>query len=152
MKTYTQPINVLLADDDKDDRYFFKKTLGEIASPTHFKSVHDGEQLMKYLVQHSQQLPTILFLDLNMPRKNGCECLSEIKADQRFMHLPVIIYSTSINEEIADVLYQKGAHYYVRKQGLSELKNLLQHFLYLLKEKKLVRPAREEFIFCTVEA
>jgi|ERR1041385_4260153 CheY-like chemotaxis protein len=152
MIKYAKPIHVLLADDDKDDRFFFKKALGEINLPTHFKSVHDGEQLMKHLYLHSNHLPDILFLDLNMPRKNGSECLSEIKTDRKLAHLPVVIYSTSLNEEIADILYEKGAHYYIRKHDFPELKKLLYHFLNLFSERKFKRPSRDKFIFCPVAA
>ena len=140
MKTHIQTLRILLADDDEDDRFFFRKALIELSIPSQFKAVHDGEQLMKYLAQNAAHLPNVLFLDLNMPRKNGSECLSEIKSDKKYKDIPVIIYSTSLNEEIADVLYNKGAHYYIRKHNFPELKKMLQHFLYLLTEKKIEAP------------
>src|SRR5688500_20391697 len=72
------PIKVLLADDDIDDRYFFEKVLKSLMVNTELATVEDGERLMIYLAENSEKLPDILFLDLNMPKKNGTECLSEI--------------------------------------------------------------------------
>lgn len=79
-----------------------------------------------------------------MPRKNGLECLSEIKSDQKLKSLPVIIYTTALQQDIADLLYNKGAHYYIRKTGeLEELQKTLQHILSLIAEKKFDRPTRD---------
>ena len=75
----SEQLNILLADDDTDDCIFFKKALDELTLPTNLVAVHDGEQLMHLLTNDTNPLPHILYLDLNMPRKNGFECLSEIK-------------------------------------------------------------------------
>jgi CheY-like chemotaxis protein len=64
-------INVLLADDDKDDCLFFQEILEEISISTTFKAVYDGEYLMQYLENQVSELPDVLFLDINMPRKTG---------------------------------------------------------------------------------
>ena len=98
------PINVLLADDDIDDRYFFDKVLKSLPVRTELATVEDGEKLMSYLAENSEKLPDILFLDLNMPKKNGSECLVEIKQDERLKKLPVIIYSTHRHEKDSDIL------------------------------------------------
>ena len=83
-----EQLNFLLADDDTDDRYFFGKALKELSIPSTLTTVEDGEKLMDYLSENSKQLPDVLFLDLNMPCKNGAECLTEIKNDQQLKHLP----------------------------------------------------------------
>ena len=139
-------LNVLLADDDQDDRFFFQKALDILEFPSYLKTVRDGEQLMNYLDEYSDSLPDVLFLDLNMPRKNGSECLKEIKANNKLKALPVVIYSTSLNETIADVLYSQGAHYYIQKCDLAELKTLLRKVLTEMIKTNFVRPAREEFV------
>ena len=72
-------LNILLADDDYDDCMFFKKALESLPIVSQLKMVHDGEQLMDLLLSEATTLPDILFLDLNMPRMNGMECLMEIK-------------------------------------------------------------------------
>ncbi len=139
-------IHVLLADDDQDDRYFFDRMLQGFHTPITLTTVEDGVELMTYLNKNSENLPHVLFLDLNMPRKNGLECLSEIKSNEKLKFLPVIVYSTSPPEDIADQLYTTGAHYYVRKNDITELKKVLHLILTLLAENKFVRPEREEFI------
>ena len=145
------PLTILLADDDRDDRYFFDRALKTLPIRTQLVTVENGENLMDYLVKNSNQLPDILFLDLNMPRKNGSECLIEIKSNDKLKQLPVIIYSTSLHENVADVLYKNGAHYYIRKSNLPELKKILHHVLKLMTEKKFGRPPIDKFIFSPVE-
>jgi CheY-like chemotaxis protein len=144
--TIKKTISILLADDDRDDCFFFKNTLSKLPIETQFTIMQDGELLMKYLSEHSDNLPDVLFLDLNMPRKNGAECLREIKFNKKFRQLPVIIYSTSLHNVIADELYKNGAHYYARKSGLTELHNVLLRVLTMIEEKKFTRPERVDFI------
>jgi CheY-like chemotaxis protein len=145
-KRKKESFHILLADDDKDDRFFFDKALKSLSIHTKLSTVEDGKKLMDYLLKHSDKLPDVLFLDLNMPRKNGSECLAEIKDNPKLKQLPVIIYSTSLHEDVADVLYGKGAHYYVRKTDLAELEKILFRVLTLLMEKNFVRPPKAEFI------
>lgn len=149
-KLPSAPLRILLADDDKDDRFFFDKALKDIPVETSLNTVEDGAQLMIYL-KKCTTLPDVLFLDLNMPRKNGMECLAEIKSNTKLKALPVVIYSTSLNEDIADLLYKNGAHYYVRKADLSELKKVLFQILTLMKEKNFAATSRSEFIISPVE-
>ena len=119
-------INLLLADDDMDDCMFFKEALTELPIKSCLRTVNDGEQLMQLLTANQDNLPDILFLDLNMPRKTGYECLSEIKLNNKLQQLPVIIYSTSLNQEVANLLYEKGASHYIRKPGdFSKLKKVI---------------------------
>jgi CheY-like chemotaxis protein len=146
-----RPIKLMLADDDKDDRFFFQKVLSELSIPTLLEVSEDGEKLMGFLSKNYKNLPDILFLDLNMPRKNGSECLEEIKSSARLKILPVIIYSTSLHDDVADPLYEKGAHYYVRKTDIRELKKILQHILTQIVEEKFIRPKRGKFILNIVE-
>lgn len=144
-------IHLLLADDDPDDRFFFDKILGLLPIPTHLTMVEDGQKLMHFFSKTAEQLPDALFLDLNMPRKNGSECLKEIKGDFKLKDLPVIIYSTSLHEDIAELLYKEGAHYYVRKGGLDELKETLHYILNLMVEKKFTRPPKDKFILSVLK-
>ncbi|MCY7359219.1 MAG: response regulator [Rudanella sp.] len=123
-------LRLLLADDDDDDCLFFKQALEELPIDTHLTTVQDGEQLMNWLATNIGPLPDALFLDLNMPRKGSCECLVEIKADQRLRQLPVIILSASFEKEMADRLYKKGATSCILKPAdFSQLKQLIQQTL-----------------------
>lgn len=150
--TVKAPLSILLADDDKDDRFFFDKALKSLPFPTQLTTVEDGEQLMNYLSENSDNLPDVLFLDLNMPRKKGSECLLEIKQDPQLKDVPIIIYSTSLHEDVADILYKDGAHYYVHKTDFEQLQKTLHLVLTRLIEKKFIRPARDKFILTLAEA
>jgi CheY-like chemotaxis protein len=148
----TTPFHILLADDDSDDCFFFQEALSKLKMPTQLTTFDNGERLMNYLCKNSEKLPDILFLDLNMPRKNGSECLKEIKVNKKLQNIPVIIYSTYVHETVADQLYTNGAHYYVRKGDISELRNVLKYIIGLLADKKLERPPRKKFIFTLAQA
>jgi CheY-like chemotaxis protein len=140
------PFNILLADDDQDDCLFFKDALDELPVSTHLTTVHDGDQLMQYLSEITNDFPHALFLDLNMPRKNGYRCLIEIKNNAKFKWLPVIIYSTSYSKEMADILYQEGANYYLCKPGdFADLRAAIYRTLTLLAQGD-PRPAKENFL------
>lgn len=140
------PIQILLADDDHDDHYLFDKELKATPFNTQLTTLDDGEKLMTYLYKNSQNMPDILFLDHNMPRKNGAECLQEIKQHRQLKSLPVIMYSTYVHEDIADLYYTNQAHFYIRKTSQKELRKLLQHVLTLFVEKRFTQPARENFV------
>ena len=139
--------HLLLADDDIDDCVFFKDALEDLPIPATLTTVHDGVQLMNFLSSTSDHLPSALFLDMNMPRKSGFECLSEIKRIDKLKKLPVIIFSTSFNSEVVDLLYEKGAHYYIRKPGeYKDLKKIILEVITLTSGSDLPQPARDKFI------
>lgn len=143
-----EPYYLLLADDDEDDCLFFKEALDEISIKTDLSMVHDGVQLMDFLKNHATDtLPDAIFLDLNMPRKNGIECLTEIKENNILRNLPVIIFSTSLDNEIVENLYQKGASQYIRKPGdFSKLKTVIEKALTIASENNFKQPERANFI------
>jgi CheY-like chemotaxis protein len=141
-----QTIQLLLADDDKDDCDLFKEALDELPVTADLATVHDGEQLMQLLVDKKNKLPQVLFLDLNMPRKNGFECLSEIKKNQSLKGLPVIIFSTSYDTDIVNLLYNNGAHFYISKPNeFDKLKKVIQTALSSLAQNDSLQPVREKF-------
>ena len=126
------PLNILLADDDTDDCFFFDKALKEIPIANHLTSVHDGVQLMNYLFENIEHLPNVLFLDLSMPRKTGFECLSEIKENKKLKDLHVVMFSTSFPRDfdyennIIKMLFEIGAQDYIRKPSdFKELKKVI---------------------------
>jgi CheY-like chemotaxis protein len=142
-----KPLNILLADDDKDDRFFFKMALDALKTPTELVAVVDGEKLMEYLSENAHQLPDVLFLDLNMPRKNGFECLSEIKSNVDLKQLPVIIFSTSYEQEVVNQLYLNGAQYFMRKPAeFLQLKKIIQQTVTLISNGVEVERSRERFV------
>lgn len=142
----SRSLQIILADDDIDDRFFFDMALKTLPIETKLITVNDGQRLMDHLSKNSDNLPDVLFLDLNMPRKNGAECLKEIKNNKDLKKLPVIIYSTSLHENTANELYENGAHYYIRKGSLSELEKNLHNVLTLMINTGFNRPSRDQFI------
>ena len=142
-----EAFNILLADDDVDDCTFFKEALKDFPLATNLNWLHNGEELIQYLTNETNEIPDILFLDLNMPRKNGFECLAEIKLNERLKNLPIIIYSTSFHKVIADRLHKNGANYYISKPSeISELKKAVQKMITLVREENTLQPAIEDFI------
>jgi CheY-like chemotaxis protein len=145
-------LNIHLADDDIDDCMFFKMAVDDFSSPTQLTVVHDGEQLMELLAGETNELPHILFLDMNMPRKNGFECLSEIKASKKLQRLPVIMFSTSFEQGVVNQLYENGAQYFIRKPSeFSQFKKIIQLTLTIIaqQENTLSKPSKENFILKT---
>ncbi|WP_373496934.1 response regulator [Aquiflexum sp.] len=144
------PLHFFLADDDTDDCFFFKEAIDEIPESINLTTVFDGVQLMQLISAEETPLPDALFLDLNMPLKSGIECLTEIRSIDKFEGLPIFIYSTSLNEEVVDLLYEKGASYYICKpREFGEIKNILSKAVALLTQNKSTRPDRKEFILET---
>jgi CheY-like chemotaxis protein len=123
-------VNILLADDDPDDCNFFKEALEALPLSARFTAVQDGEQLMQLLSNETYELPHVLFLDINMPRKNGFECLSEIKQNNRLREIPVVMFSTSNSREKINMLFKTGAHVYIHKPSdFKQLKEVIHHAL-----------------------
>jgi CheY-like chemotaxis protein len=115
-------IIILIADDDADDRLMVKESFEEarLANPLHF--VTDGEELLNYLRRigeyqnlQSLPLPGLIFLDLNMPKKDGREAIKEIKSDPVFRRIPVVIFTTSKAEEDIFRTYDLGVNSFITK-------------------------------------
>jgi len=111
----TETYHILLAEDDEDDRLFFKEAISELKINSELTIVNDGVQLMNYLNQKDVVLPHLLFLDINMPRKNGMKALQEIRNDERLKDLSVAMYSTSSAQKDIEAALANGANIYINK-------------------------------------
>jgi len=121
------PFHILLADDDEADRFIFTEAFSELKIKTIVATVNDGDQLMEYLGNADNKLPHILFLDLNMPRKNGLQCLKEIRSDEKLKDISIAIYSTSENEKDIEKTFLGGANVYITKPAdFNKLKQVLE--------------------------
>lgn len=104
-----------IADDDPDDRELFTEALKQIDTSCQCITALDGEEALDKLLYELESLPDFIFLDLNMPRTNGKECLATIKKDDRFTNIPVIIYSTSSDKKEQEESIQLGAAFFLQK-------------------------------------
>jgi CheY-like chemotaxis protein len=116
------PITILMADDDADDRELTREALEESRLANDLRFVEDGEQLMAYLRREGQYKseqdaprPGLVLLDLNMPRKDGRTALAEIKADPELRQIPVVILTTSKADEDVYRSYDLGVNSYIVK-------------------------------------
>lgn len=142
-------INILLADDDADDCRIFERAIKDFPAVTDLTTVNNGEELMK-LLQNTNQLPHVIFLDFNMPCKNGLECLIEIKQNENLKDLPVIMYSTCFDNDVVDQLFEHGAYYFIRKlPQFPVFKKIIQHALALVTQENCSPPLREQFVLMT---
>ena len=110
----SDPLRILLADDDENDRLLFVDALKELKTKTIVHTVNDGIELMDYLAKKDNGLPQLIFLDLNMPRKNGFECLKEIR-NIYGNEIAIAIFSTSLSEKDIDETFLRGANVYINK-------------------------------------
>ncbi|MBU2869630.1 response regulator [Colwellia sp. E2M01] len=134
--TKGKPITILMADDDEDDRVLTQDALDESRVRNTLFCVKDGVELLEYLRREGQfsdkeksPRPGLILLDLNMPRKDGREALKEIKADPELKNIPVVILTTSGQEEDKIKGYNLGAASFITKpvdfEGLVELMKVL---------------------------
>ena len=140
-------LHLLLADDDIDDCDFFKDAIEEIAAPLNLTILNNGVQLMEFLSTDPINHPNIIFLDLNMPKKSGMECMAEIKAIDVLSHIPIIIYSTSLDHTVVDDLYEMGAHHYIQKPAeFGSIKSVINKVVALFNNPLIQTRSRDSFI------
>lgn len=135
----SSPPTILIADDDEDDVLLAGRALAEAGVSAGLRSVRDGDELLDYLRRRggftlvaSSPEPSLVLLDLNMPRRDGRDALREIKADPALRHIPVVIFTTSRAEEEVASAYALGANSFLRKprsfQRLVEVMALLRGY------------------------
>ncbi len=105
---------ILLIEDDADDQFFFMDALGLVASGLQCQIAHDGVEALRHL--DTFELPSLIFLDLNMPRMNGYECLSRIR-ESAAKDVPVVVISTSTNPRDKKRVKELGASIFLEKSG-----------------------------------
>ncbi|MES2591787.1 MAG: response regulator [Bacteroidota bacterium] len=143
-------LRILLANDAQDDCLLFKEVLDGFHFPVSFSTVSNGEQLL-HILGKKKRLPHILFLDLNIPRKNGFDCLEEIKSNEKLKTLPVIIFSSSFDHDIVNMLYQKGAQCYIQKPSkYPKLKKAIHQALTLTLMGEFLQPEKEKFVISSI--
>ena len=141
-------IQILLADDDIDDCELFNAALNTFEENHLLTIKHDGNQLIQYLKNcTTASIPAIIFLDLNMPCKNGRECLTELKKNEQWKDIPVIIFSTSLDMQAVNQAYKDGVkHYICKPNSFDKIKKVIQLAVSSVFETKSATVSVEKFI------
>ena len=130
MLHYTDKIKVILVDDDEDDIDMFKTAFSKLKVKSTLQYFRNGVQVMEYFKDENNEIPHILFLDLNMPLMGGKEVLYKLRADERFRNLPIAIYSTSnLERDIEDTLGLGANIYIVKPYDFKKLEKALENVL-----------------------
>ena len=109
-------IKILLADDDEDDRYFFRRALLDSGVGVELTAVSSGQKLLNCLLAAPEPLiPDVIFLDINMPGMDGKVCLREIRRHEGFSAIPIIMLSTSTRLGDIEETFRDGANKYISK-------------------------------------
>lgn len=141
-----EPLKIILAEDDKDDQELFIDALNEADVPSEVVTVENGQQLVDNLKDKSQPDPDIIFIDIDMPVKDGKQALQEIKNDKELKDIPAVMLSTWDHPADIEDSFDKGADLYVQKP------NSFAGFVFLLKKvfflhwaKALLSPVKKIF-------
>jgi CheY-like chemotaxis protein len=109
---------IIIADDDIDDRDLVERAFSKLGLKDRLHFVVDGEDLMSFLNEQKGTIgSSIIFLDLNMPRKDGREALREIKTNLALKKIPVIVFTTSRSKEDIESSYATGANCFISKSN-----------------------------------
>ena len=137
---------ILMADDDPDDRLLVREAMDDARLPNPLEFVVDGQELMdrlrcqgKFAELAGAPLPDLILLDLNMPRKDGRECIKEIREDPSLRHLPIIVLTTSHADEDVLKTYRLGVNSFITKPATFDRLVKVMHSLaqYWFKVVKL---------------
>lgn len=127
-------ISIILTEDDEDDRDFFTSALEDLNLPIELISIKDGVELMTTLRETVTEPPPphVIFLDLNLPRKNGYECIREIRETPKLKDIPIVVVSTTDSTPEVERTYIDGANCYIKKPiSHLDLKQMIEKALSL---------------------
>ena len=143
----TNAKSIFLADDDSDDCTVFEDALNELNDNVRLTITNDGVELLDTLHETVPPPPYVIFLDINMPRKDGFESLKEIRETEKMRGIPVVILSTSNSQNIIDNAFLLGANYYICKPtSYSMLKHMIGKVLAFDIKQLNAKPSREDFV------
>ena len=128
-KTVPHYLSILLVDDDADDHEFFLDAITKAKTNTHvkIKTLKDGGEITRELMNGFGRLPDIIFLDINMPGKNGHQILEEIRRQKKLNDVAIAIFTTSSNDYDICKAHETGANLYIKKPDrLSELVAIIE--------------------------
>ena len=137
-------MHILMAYDDKDDFYIFQRAVQKACESLKISYAANWLELLRFIVK---TLPDVLFIDLNMPVKNGIECLQLLREDRKFDKIPIIMYSTSVSKNDIDKAYSNGANYFIVKPNtIEDIADMIKKICSMGKDALQTIPPREEFV------
>ena len=128
-----ETVSILIAEDDADDRFLLQTAFEEKGFNEKLLFVENGIEVMEYLnsmkgSSKTQMYPKIILLDLNMPKKDGREVLKELKQSDKYRRIPIVIFTTTKNENEVKRCYELGANtYIVKPASFEDLLNTIGH-------------------------
>ena len=138
-------VQIFYTDDDCDDQEFFRDAVSEIGEHYVVSTQDHGDELL-HVLNEPPPTPDIIFLDLNMPRKSGFQVLQEIRSTAMFDHIPVVIFSTSTNQNSIDACKMYGANMYLSKpNSYREMISLMSDVLAM--DWNNLETSRRQFIY-----
>lgn len=137
-------MHILMADDDKDDFLILKEAAEKAGESLKVSYAANWLELWRFILK---TIPDVLFLDINMPVKDGIECLQLLRKESKYDHIPILIYSTSVRKSDIDKAYQNGANYFIVKpNAIDDITNIIKRLISMGKDTLLSIPPREEFV------
>ncbi|HEX8462876.1 MAG TPA: response regulator [Segetibacter sp.] len=138
-------VNIHIAEDDRDDFLLLNESIEAVLPKFNISHSRNGQEFLEKIYEEAP--PDLIFLDLNMPKKNGIDCLIEFKKKKKFKSTPVIIYSTSANWEDIDACYRNGCTLYmVKPTSYNDLLNQVRKIFFRLGLPKKDLLDREMFV------
>ncbi|TDH26544.1 response regulator [Segetibacter sp. 3557_3] len=138
-------MKIFYTDDDPDDQDIFKDAINELAEPIELWTQNTGGELID-LLQNPPPQPHLIFLDLNMPIRNGYEILKEIRETEQLKDFPVVVFSTSDDEKAINTTRQLGANLYIPKpSSFNSLKKVIRHSLSI--DWQTFAPTQDTYVY-----
>lgn len=136
--------DVVLAEDDKDDVLIFELAVERARILINLRHAIDGDELFRLL---KESIPDIIFLDINMPCKDGITCIAEIRQNPEYNHVPVIMYTSYNHSQRVEAAYKNGANFYLLKnESIVELAENLKRIFTVEWKRYMYYPPINQFI------
>lgn len=144
MRKSHEVTKVLLAEDDMDDVLIFNLALNKLPFAVELRHAEDGDKLFILL---KELIPDIIFLDINLPCKNGIACIVEIRKNRQYNEVPVIMYTSHKNMKYISDSYSNGANFYlVKANTVYELAERLRQIFSVDWKQYMYYPPMSEFV------
>lgn len=137
---------IYLVDDDQEDRELFSEALSSTNQSINLTEISCGEKLMEILNKHNLIMPEVIFMDINMPKLNGIECLRKIRSHSKFNDLKIVMYSTYYLDDFIEDAFKFGASiFYVKPRSFSGLQSLITEALQV-NWPEVGKPDKKDFL------